>query len=498
MNLIVALVILAALDAATGAVQSKNSRDATEQTAVSRDIGQSLLAIVSLRDQRVTIYDSEGPILRAPVSSGKPGYDTPAGIYSVIQKEAEHYSNLYDDASMPFMQRITWSGIALHAGALPGYAASHGCVRMPHGFAERLFGLTKLGMRVVISRDDIAPSEIIHSQLFQPSSSPDESTGGITPVTTLPVTSPMGRIEALKAAIEKAKADADVATQKAEAAKVTAQRLTFEAARSARGSAWAQPAKLRAETQLKAAERALETIRSPDMKLRAEEAKSKALARIAEAQAQIDQGPALARQKADEAAQATEAARIADEKRVELLLAARKLSRRMAPISVFINRQSQHLYVRQSFEPVFDTPITVRDPEQPIGTHVYTAVGYRVDAAPVRWNALTLRGAADRSGTTTSGRVRQLDLTAVDHSGEAKAALDRIEMPQEVRDRISDVVAPGSSLIISDEELSKETSKGTDFVVLLSGEPQGGIKIRRRNPDGYRKRDTYSGPFFWW
>ena len=198
--------------------------------------------------------------------ASKPGYDTPAGIYSVIQKEAEHYSNLYEDASMPFMQRITWSGIALHAGALPGYAASHGCVRMPHGFAEQLFGLTKLGMRVVISRNDIAPSEIIHSQLFQPSSSPDESTGGITPVTTLPVTSPMGRIEALKAAIEKAKADADVATQKAEAAKVTAQRLTFEAARSARGSAWAQRAKLRAETQLKAAERALETIRSPDMK----------------------------------------------------------------------------------------------------------------------------------------------------------------------------------------------------------------------------------------
>jgi hypothetical protein len=170
----------------------------------------------------------------------------------------------------------------------------------------------------------------------------------------------------------------------------------------------------------------------------------------------------------------------------------------MAPISVFINRQTQHLHVRQSFEPLFDAPITVRDPEQLIGTHVYTAVGYREDAAPVRWNVLTLRGAADRSGTTTSGRVRQLDLTAVDHSGEAKAALDRIEMPQEVRNRISDVVALGSSLIISDEELSKETSKGTDFVVLLSGEPQGGIKIRRRNPDQYRKRDTYSGPFFWW
>jgi len=102
------------------------------------------MAIVSLSNQRVTIYDADGWILRAPVSSGQPGYETPAGIYSVIQKEEEHYSNLYDDASMPFMQRITWSGIALHAGLLPGYPASHGCVRMPHEFAERLFGMTTI------------------------------------------------------------------------------------------------------------------------------------------------------------------------------------------------------------------------------------------------------------------------------------------------------------------------------------------------------------------
>ena len=93
--------------------------------------GAPLMAIVSLSNQRVTIYDADGWILRAPVSSGQSGYETPAGIYSVIQKEEEHHSNLYDDASMPFMQRITWSGIALHAGQLPGYPASHGCVRMP-------------------------------------------------------------------------------------------------------------------------------------------------------------------------------------------------------------------------------------------------------------------------------------------------------------------------------------------------------------------------------
>src|SRR5262249_4770659 len=130
--------------------------------------GRPIMAIVALKEQRITVYGANGPILRAPVSSGRPGYETPAGIYSVIQKEAEHYSNLYDDASMPFMQRITWSGIALHAGAVPSYPASHGCVRMPYAFAEQLFELTKIGMRVIVVRDDMSPAEISHPKLLQP------------------------------------------------------------------------------------------------------------------------------------------------------------------------------------------------------------------------------------------------------------------------------------------------------------------------------------------
>ena len=124
----------------------------------SRPAGPPVMAIVSLRDQRVTVYDADGWIMRAPVSSGRKGYETPAGIYSVLQKEAEHYSNLYDDGYMPFMQRITWSGIALHGGPLPGYPASHGCVRMPLEFAERLFDLTRIGMRVIVAPADPAVS----------------------------------------------------------------------------------------------------------------------------------------------------------------------------------------------------------------------------------------------------------------------------------------------------------------------------------------------------
>ena len=162
-----ALLVTALVDPAA----AKNNREREpkrDESVLSRAAGQPLLAIVSLGEQRVTIYDAEGRILRAPVSTGQTGYETPAGIYSVIQKEAEHYSNLYDDASMPFMQRITWSGIALHAGALPGYPASHGCIRMPHGFAERLFELTAMGLRVIVVPNDVTPGEIVHPVLFKP------------------------------------------------------------------------------------------------------------------------------------------------------------------------------------------------------------------------------------------------------------------------------------------------------------------------------------------
>ena len=133
----------------------------------SRPAGQPIMAIVSLQSQRITVYDAKGWILRAPVSSGQSGRETPAGIFSVIEKDADHHSNLYDDASMPHMQRLTWSGIALHGGPLPGYPASHGCVRMPFDFAERLFDMTQMGLRVIVAPTDVAPVEIDHPVLFQ-------------------------------------------------------------------------------------------------------------------------------------------------------------------------------------------------------------------------------------------------------------------------------------------------------------------------------------------
>ena len=125
-----------------------------------------LLLTVSIAKQTVTLYDGGVAVAKSPVSTGTPERPTPTGIFSVIEKQWWHRSNLYSAAPMPFMQRITWSGVALHAGELPGYAASHGCIRLPESFALRLWGTTKIGARVIITRDEVAPLEIKHARLF--------------------------------------------------------------------------------------------------------------------------------------------------------------------------------------------------------------------------------------------------------------------------------------------------------------------------------------------
>src|SRR5712675_790216 len=163
---IVAVVALIAAGDHAGARSGRSERPV--DFIESRTAGEPIMAIVSLRDQRITVYDAKGWILRAPVSSGQKGRETPAGIFSVIQKVEDHYSNLYDDAYMPHMQRITWSGIALHGGVLPGYPSSHGCVRMPFDFAARLFDATHVGMRVIVAPHDVTPVEIAHPSLPSP------------------------------------------------------------------------------------------------------------------------------------------------------------------------------------------------------------------------------------------------------------------------------------------------------------------------------------------
>src|SRR6185295_12839913 len=164
-----AIMALAALTALpTGAAAAK-ARPAPAETTAPREAGEPIMAIVSIKSQQVTLYDADGWIFRAPVSTGVRERETPAGVFAVLEKDKDHRSTMYDDAWMPNMQRITWNGIALHGGPLPGYAASHGCVRMPYGFAEKLFNKTRIGMRVIIAPNDAAPVEFSHPAFFSPS-----------------------------------------------------------------------------------------------------------------------------------------------------------------------------------------------------------------------------------------------------------------------------------------------------------------------------------------
>src|SRR5262245_47903334 len=231
------------------------------QSIDSRAAGDPVMAIVSLRSQRIEIYDAQGLILRAPVSSGQRGRETPAGIFSVLQKDADHYSNLYEDGYMPHMQRLTWSGIALHGGVLPGFPASHGCVRMPFAFAARLFDATRLGMRVIVAPGDAVPVAITHPALFAPNP------------------------EAMALAAARA-AEAEQATRKASEARLAAVGAAREAARATVPVRVAENLLARAQEQLTVAEARLD---SPDAQLRreAEQARTSAVPRISELRTQL-------------------------------------------------------------------------------------------------------------------------------------------------------------------------------------------------------------------
>src|SRR5687768_4096877 len=131
-----------------------------------------VLLIINLATQRAVIYRNGLPIGISTVSTGRPGYRTPTGVFTVLQRHVEHYSSLYDDAPMPYMQRLTWGGVALHGGNLPGYPASHGCIRLPQQFARLLYGVTRLGMTVIVTNEAVVPRVAPQEALLQGPSAP--------------------------------------------------------------------------------------------------------------------------------------------------------------------------------------------------------------------------------------------------------------------------------------------------------------------------------------
>ena len=409
-----------------------------------REAGEPIMAIVSIKTQKVTLYDAEGWIFRAPVSTGVAGRETPAGIFAIVEKNKDHHSSMYDDAWMPNMQRITWNGIALHGGPLPGYAASHGCVRMPYGFAEKLFDKTRLGMRVIIAPGDAEPVEFSHKALFVP----DPKVIAAAPATA----------EAL------AREAAD-ATKMADEAKKAAAKAPRETAALTATLRKLEAFKSRAEADVAKAEKMIGAAKTDEAKARAEDAKQKASAKAADLANQLETAKTETKPKLEAAAAAKDAAKAAERKKADAAKAATQAKLALEPVSVYISRATQKLYVRRNthkkwpdggviFDSTIEVPVTIRDPERRIGTHIFTALS-RKDAG-LRWTAVTIESADG-----------------------AEAALDRITIPPEVLERIAPTVSPRSSIIVSDEPLSRETNYRTEFVAVLSDQPQGGFITRK-------------------
>lgn len=152
--------LLAAADGADASEQAPidSLKPGEYQWLDSKPAPGTLVVVVSLDAQRAYVYRNGQRIATSTISSGRPGRETPTGVYPILVKEKMHHSNLYNDAAMPFMQRLTWDGVALHAGRIPGHPASHGCVRLPNEFARDLYALTERGQTVVISQDDSVES----------------------------------------------------------------------------------------------------------------------------------------------------------------------------------------------------------------------------------------------------------------------------------------------------------------------------------------------------
>ena len=295
--------------------------------------GGPLLAVVGLDSQRVTIYDSNGRVLQqSPVSTGNTGYETPAGIFSVVQKNVDHNSNIYEDGNMPFMQRITWTGIALHAGVLPGHPASHGCIRLPMDFAQRLFDLTDVGMRVIIVRNDIALAEFDHPQLFKSNAArvelPSRPTSTSSRGAAAAAAASSDPLQILRSIAATKATEAENVQRKASEVRRVATRKSGDAATAAKALQAAEASQARADAQLKDAEKSLEaanaavaaastavaagtpeatkqaetaTKQAENALKQAESAKEKATARLAEADTQLQAAKTQAQARTDAA-----------------------------------------------------------------------------------------------------------------------------------------------------------------------------------------------------
>ncbi|MBX4956424.1 L,D-transpeptidase family protein [Rhizobium lentis] len=388
---------------------------------------RTLQIFVSKNKQSLAVYDGTEVVATSKVSTGKDGHTTPSGIFSVIEKQKYHESNIYSNAPMPFMQRLTWSGIALHeSNSVPRYPASHGCVRMPGAFAKMLYGMTDAGIPVIISDGELAPQPIDHLNLFHPDSP-----------TAMPL---LSDVELRPSMPDSPEAPVQVAMNDTVAmpmpvaapdAKPPSEPISMLITRRTLRETVIDIQTLLNQLGFSAGD--------PDGLL----------------------GPATVQ--AINAFKTLRPTEFAGDRNLisdRLLKAVYAAAGKGEPPNGVI-------MVRKAFKPVFEAPVTIADPELALGTHFFTLHAVDEKAGTADWLGVTLANNLSRE------TMKQLGITAQESSivsGKPIArSLSRIAIPDETRRRIDALIAPGSTLTISDTGIGRETGEGTDFITITRG-----------------------------
>ena len=385
---------------------------------------RSLQILVSKSDQSLSLYENGEIVATSKVSTGKAGHETPSGIFSILEKRKYHESNIYSAAPMPFMQRLTWSGIALHEGKVPNYPASHGCVRLPSKFAKSLFGDTRTGVHVIITDQPVSLRFVQHPALFQPRDDADDGKLLLSDVELRPATfdAALGTVEvavnektqALKPAVKTREPSPlrILITRRGEREKVMdiqtmLSRLGFEA-----GAADGYTGEM--------------TISAINGFKRWKGLKTT--------------GPLLT----DAFVTALYASAGEDH-----------------PLS-------GQIMVRQDFKPLFEAAIDIKDPEVALGTHFFEAVSVDRAAGNAEWNGVTLENHLPAAAR------KRLGISVTEPPGgfdQLSAVLGRLEIPAEIRSRIEQELSSGSSITVSDISHQLETGTGTDFITVTKEGP---------------------------
>jgi lipoprotein-anchoring transpeptidase ErfK/SrfK len=470
----------------------------------------ALVIAISIERQTLKVYDANGFFAETPISTGMKGHPTPTGVFSIIQKHKLHHSNIYSGAPMPFMQRITWSGIAMHAGALPGYPASHGCIRLPMAFAVRMWNWTKMGARVVVTPGEITPAKFAHPLLAAQKLPPQpQPTATLEPILDAPVPAKADRAADAGKTVKPAMSEPGLdlrssvghggGTRTADASGATNASVTMSDASSSAANA-PRPAQVEAKAEAatdeaypvaakpeqihasdaqpvetNAADAPVASARANGDAVKADETKVEAKAADAKAEdsvtAATDARPAAAEAKKDQTRLPS------TEKPV---VAKPEPPKPAGRIAVLVSRKDGKLYVRENFKPMFDVPVTIAQSDRLLGTHVFTAEADKDDANALRWSVVTLpvaaRNAQNNDDDERSSRRRRIAgvvptevKPSVPAPNTPAEALDRITVPPEAMAWIAEALSTGGSIVVSDQGINQsgETGEGTDFIVSL-------------------------------